>query len=440
MTRESHNAPGQNRDDGDADPDLVLELNFVPDWARKPAASSTIVVRRTDGSKPNNRDRRPERRDRGPRPAAGGSGRSDRRPDRRDRSPSSPRIPLPHLQVRFLPDDRQLATIIKKMRTSGRAYPLPELVALFLSKPEACRVKLERQANEPAFHQCRSCGAVTLTRDTMTTHLLHHHLDDVFDITTEIGEPATGNFVCVMRCGLSGDILGPPNHNSFAEQVDRMHKTRFPQMSSEAYRQQLESVHDEALISEWKEASRTRTRYRLKGSNGDGEPWRWARAASHYLTAVAPKQSRETRRASVGYATLAEGEDRQIAELVSAALRREQRAPRSLTIAIRGALRHKQFHLFKAGSNIVFVTATKPTPLDPATAVESIREVLAHLREKPGCSRPDLVKSLRPGATAQSPEAAEILTPLSWLAERGHIIEFYNGALAVPLSGKKPRT
>jgi hypothetical protein len=99
---------------------------------------------------------------------------------------------------------------------------------------------------------------------------------------------------------------------------------------------------------------------------------------------------------------------------------------------MRAAFRHLHLHTFKAGKNINFVTAVKPDPIPPDAAVDSIREVLEFLANHPGSTRQQLVEGLRPGAEKDSPEAHEILNPIRWLVEKGHIIEFFNGTLSVP--------
>jgi hypothetical protein len=80
-----------------------------------------------------------------------------------------------------------------------------------------------------------------------------------------------------------------------------------------------------------------------------------------------------------------------------------------------------------------FVTAVEPVPLDPSVAIPSIKEVLSYLRENPGCTRQQMVQALRPEAEADSDDVKALLQPLYWLVDRGHIIEFFNGTLSVPL-------
>ena len=39
-----------------------------------------------------------------------------------------------------------------------------------------------------------------------------------------------------------------------------------------------------------------------------------------------------------------------------------------------------------------------------------------------------------PGIREDAPEVTEVLSPLRWLTERGHVVEFSNGTLSVPTS------
>jgi hypothetical protein len=43
-----------------------------------------------------------------------------------------------------------------------------------------------------------------------------------------------------------------------------------------------------------------------------------------------------------------------------------------------------------------------------------------------------LAAALAPGLTPDSANVAEIINSLVWLIDRGHVIEFMNGTLAVP--------
>ena len=70
-------------------------------------------------------------------------------------------------------------------------------------------------------------------------------------------------------------------------------------------------------------------------------------------------------------------------------------------------------------------------------AHQPIAEVLQFLREHPGCTRKQMVDQLRPDAGDDSAKVAEVISPLRWLIEKGHVIEFFDGTLAVPTAAAK---
>ena len=277
---------------------------------------------------------------------------------------------------------------------------------------------------------------VALDQSLLAAHVLKQHLADYFVVEEKLSDPPAGQFVCVAKCGLSGTLLGPPNHHSYAEKSHEIHRTRYPEMSWDEYQSRIQMVRDPALIEQWKEESRKQTLYRRKQAGGEpGEPMKMAEAEALVLKEIAPTAVQDTRRATVPAVVAREIEDRALMTAVREAWQKENRFPLMLTIALRGAFRHRRLYVFKAGKGIDFVSSVQPVPLEPEHAVEPIRQVLSYLREHPGCTRQSLVEALRPGLPADAPEIKDVLTPLAWLIERGHIIEFFNGTLSVPLKG-----
>ena len=103
-----------------------------------------------------------------------------------------------------------------------------------------------------------------LAEEEVRTHLLATHLDDFYEVEEIVTEPPAGNFVCVARCGLSGEWLGPPNHHSFNARVQEMLRTRFADMNEETYRSRIEMVRTPEAVNQWREQCRKKTVYRRK--------------------------------------------------------------------------------------------------------------------------------------------------------------------------------
>ncbi|MEI6150133.1 MAG: hypothetical protein WCS01_13615, partial [bacterium] len=301
--------PEADKSDG-----LLIDLNFVPSWARKPPSGALGGGRESagfedraqngrsssrrggggggaspEGAQPLDGGRRaasgqpvrapvakvgvmrggrPFDRDSSSRASTGTQGRRDfgdrgRGPfndssfpgDRTgDGAPGDERLKA--IEVSFLPERHGLAPLAHRLARSWRAYSLFEVASLFLSKPEYHAIKLEVRPGPDStveLFQCLGCKAVFLNRDALANHAFSKHFDRFCRKEETEGEAPKGNFVCVSRCGLSGALLGPPNYHSYNERVLEIHRTRYPGMPIEAYRQRIETLHDPAMIEKWKE-------------------------------------------------------------------------------------------------------------------------------------------------------------------------------------------
>jgi hypothetical protein len=462
------------RESSSATDDIILELNFVPQWARKPADEvryggfddrDSGRGRRSGGgggrsggrggfSPPgrdrNQRDRRPPPRD-GSRPPArdgqqGGPQARNQPPRGQSSYPRDPsrgrfeREPLRNVpvNVRFLPEQSALSGLVRQVSSSKRAYPLIDLASLLMSKPGCCFVKLEvdSASKDATLYQCKVCRTLSSERSQIEAHVMSDHLDDYFDIDEVEGEKPSGAFVCVAKCGYSGTFLGPPNHHSYAESVRRMHTARFSNIDFITYKERIQLSHDPEDVERWKEQAAKTVQYRLKeGTDEEREPMVLTNAERYMRTNVVPKSVVATKRAVVSEEIAHKIQDQDLKRALRDEWMNESRFPLKVSFALRAAFKHKHLHVFKAGKGkgVNFVTAVQPVPLDPERAIPAIHDVLSYLRENPGCTRQQMVQALRPDSDPASDEVKALLSPLYWLVDRGHIIEFFNGTLSVPL-------
>lgn len=424
----------------------VIELNFVPSWARKPASENRYEGRDGSGGGDTRRREPREARDRrrppGDRGGPGGRGRNGRPSDipQAAREPceelSDPR--LNDLDVAFLPERRGLAPLAHRLARSVRAFSLFEVSSLFLSKPDFYAVKLSLPANAAeslVLCQCGECRAVFLDQEPAAVHAFARHFDKFCRKDEKETEPPKGNFVCVARCGLSGTLLGPPNHHGFNDRVMEMHRTRFAHLSFEAYRQKIENVHDAALIEKWKDEMRRQITYHF----GEGEKAasfsRFVDAETWFREHCLPGLIREGKHFVVPGSVVETLDDGRLKKHILDARQREARFPLKLSVTLRLAFRHFGMHTFKTGDGHTFITAVAPSAMDPTHAIPGIREVLDFVAAHPGCTVQELYAGLRPpapDAPAPAEPPADVATQLRWLVEKGHVIEFSDGRLAVP--------
>jgi len=463
------------------DGDLVLDLNFVPQWARRPADAVRFArfddaehEGRHGGSRAGDRGGRDMRVERRSRPQADRPRRRERGAEEPVRRPEAPRMPgdapvsrdadggrslparrpvagsesvreamppevLP-LNVRFLPERKPLGDLIRRISATNRAYPLLELASLLMAQEGCCYVKIEIQQQSGDFRlfQCRHCRTLALSLERMESHVMEDHLDMFFDVQEETVPPPSGVFVCVAKCGYSGVLLGPPNHHSYAEAVKRVHAERYANMDFDVYRRHIQTSHSAEDVARWKEESSKRVVYRLKAT---GDAMSWSDAQRHMRTEVLPGAVEQVRRTVLSEKEAHAVRDPAIRRTIRIEWQDESRFPIHLAFALRAAFRHRGLHQFKTGGGhgkgVNFVTAVKPVPMDPDTAVAEIRDALLFLRAHPGCTRVEMVEALRPGADPASDEVRSLLQPIHWLVEKGHIIEFFNGTLSVPMSSRR---
>lgn len=412
--------------------DMTLDLNFVPKWARKPPGDNHYRKKEYTEAPPRRErrersgERRPPREKRPLRPRTGQGERI---------RPREPVRELP-VSVSFLPEQKRLASLVRQIHHSRRAYPLMDLANLFIQDAEGYLVKIEANKDAPDFfiYQCRLCKAVACSEEMIKQHLMAKHLSDVYDKEVIETDPPAGDFVCVARCRRSGVLLGPPNHHSYTDKLNELHQSRFSHLPLEEYKLDIEIVRDEELIEQWKQESRTKTVYKLK-SDPEAEPVDLHKAEADFMQDL-PSQYEKTSRAILPSKIAQNLEDRNITHAIRKVWSKENHFPLSMSFAMRAAFRHMHLHLFKAGK-INFVTHIKPHPIKPEDTIESIAEVLLFLKEHPGSTRRHLLDVLHPSLDPESKEAKAALQPLSWLIERGHIIEFFNGTLSVPLGRRR---
>jgi hypothetical protein len=437
------------------DDEILLDLNFVPQWAKKEPSANHYSSEDERSERRGSRERSGPRRGRDgfdtrpsrPPPRRGPEGdRPERRmpaasrpPQREVRevrdeaAPRSPqRVELP-VEIKFLPEQLWLSSIVRQIHHSKRAYPLMDLANLFLSDPKGHLVKIEIQSGAEGFklYQGKRSKLVATDRDTLVRQMTEDHLDDFFVKEELQTEPPVGVFPCI---GKVDDLLiGPPNHHSYADRLAEIHRTRYASMPFERFKQRVQSVRDEALIEQWKQESSRKTIYRLKDApEGEAREFTLVQAGEYIRTRLADSEIEEVSRAVLPSALARQIKDPNLLRMVRDAWERETRFPLSVSFALRAAFRHLHLQTFKAGRNINFVTAVKPDPIAPGKAVERIRLVLEYLAEHPGSTREQLVEGLCPGVPKESPQVQEVLNPLRWLIEKGHLIEFFNGTLAVP--------
>jgi hypothetical protein len=459
--------------------DLSSDWQFLPAWAQEaPATEKYAGYRGDEGDRPQRRgdrgkhgDRRPPRRDAGPRRDGGsspGGSRGDfRRPGRgeRDRDtrgggrfenrPMRPEPPpLVAVHVAFRPDDRGVESLARQLKISARAYPLFQIAQMILEKPERHTVTLSvvkgagGAVAQPLF-LCALDSTLWLSADEAAAHLLEKHFATFYQAERTPCDPPKGTYTFVAQCGISGVILGPPNHHDYQNNLRRLHTDRFDRMPFEAFKLGVKIVKDEVVVKKWLEEQSFKTEYNCLNVSEPLKLATRAEAEQHFRQSHLPSLVK-----SVESHTLTAGSPRALpcrplATLLRVQLEEQRRFPLQMATLLSQLFASHGLQFFKREKTITHVCVARPHHLDmEATPVsDGVRRIMEFVHATPRCTRKMLIDALAPAPAlpaaaapaqggadaAEKPqptaEQSALLADLHWVLHQGHVIEFSSGLM-----------
>ncbi len=483
--------------------DLDLEKLFLPSWAQEqPASNRFEKYTGTEGDQPERRrggsrgdsfgggggggrprtGSGPRPGGAGPRPAGpggaaggprfGGGGGGDRRKDgpRRDdrggarfqrpERPAAP-APLPEIAVTIVPVEHGVESLARQIRVTGRAYPLFQIAQLVLDKPERYSVNLAVRKNsdgtpkQPLF-SCALDDTPWLSEEEAVAHILKNHFATFYTPERTPTEPPKGVYTFVAQCGLSGVILGPPNHHDYQNQLHKLHNERFSRMPFEAFKARVKIVREEAVVKKWVEDQSFKTEFvclnvpeplRLASQEDVEKHFR----AVHKDAIVKSVESYTI--AGVPSRTL---KSHELQRLIRAEWEQQKHFPLPLATSLSRSFASHGLHFFKVNKTVTHVAVARPQylDLDASPVSENIKRIVNYINEHPKCSRRKMVEALAPApvvtvieiapdapkapAADQAVPTAEqtaLIADLHWLIHQGHVLEFADGKLE---TAKKP--
>jgi hypothetical protein len=498
--------------------DLDLDKLFLPAWAQEPATGNRYAKfqgepegdrreRRGDrfgpGRPRDERRDRPPRREGGP-PAGQDRGRPPRSDDRgprrpqwadrdegRDRPPAPPQ-PFQEITLTLRPEEKGVDSLARQIRMTGRAYPLFQIAQLILEKPERHMVAFDVKKNaegqplQPLF-LCALDDTLWLSEQEAVTYVLDRHFGTFYQAERTATEPPKGKYTFVAQCGLSGAILGPPNHHEYQNQVRKLHAERFSRMPFEVFKSRIRIVREEAVVKKWIDDQSWKTEFVCLNVP---EPLRVATREAlekhfrevHLANIIKPVDS-YTLNGKAARSLRSPG----LVRLVREAVDQQRRFPLQISTTLSQQFASRGLQFFKVNRFVTHVSVARPHFLDLETTPvsEGVRGIVRFIEAHPKCSRRQLVESLAPTPVAApipapaeaipvaplaegepggvptvppvgetpapqaaaaptapavepagpTPEQNAVIGDLHWLIHQGHVIEFANGTLE---TAKKP--
>ncbi len=424
---------GPHRDEGRRDGPRPPRRDFGAQGAQRPGQSRGGPGGSGGGRPGQSRD--------GQRSPQGGGDRFRRDEPREYRPPE----PLPDIFITLLPDEKGVESIARQIKMTGRAYPLFEIAKLVLQKPERQQVKIDVIKQDDKILQplflCALDDTLWLKEDEAVAHVLDRHFATFYQAERTPTDPPKGVYTFVGQCGMSGAILGPPNHHDYQNQLRKLHAERFSRMNFEDFKSRVKIVKDEAIVKKWIEDQSFKTEFvclnvadapRLQNREEVEKHFRETHLANivkevetHTMTGLASRQLRCT----------------PIQRLLREAWEDQRRFPIKLATVLSQLFAQHGLQFFKVNKTITHVSVARPHFLDLETTPVSdgVKKIVEFITANPKCSRRKLIEGLAPSIQTESTEPTSeqtaIIGDLHWLIHQGHVIEFADGILE---TAKKP--
>ena len=370
--------------------------------------------RRREGRGRPGGDRRDDRD--GRRPRGGRDGRDrDRRPYR------EPRPSMEGVDVKLVPMEAGIEHLAKQIRLTGRAYPVFDLAKLVLAGRNRYRVGFRfRDAGEPGpMVRCRPDGSLWLSMPDAIRHFLRSESFSTYYRGDEVEvDPPKGRFTSIAVCGITGELLGPPNYHEYPLNVARIHRERFSTMPLDVYKRRVKVEHGEEIVEKWIEQKKKSTTYTwLQGGEGEeGEEERVFKSLAEVEAHFTKTHAEEVfENASTAFVS-GDIPGNHLAGPLLNLLRREvddqRHNPIGLVRELCGQFETIGLKFIKRKKKL-FVLRSKPRPLkDSVTVSDSVRRILDHIRDHPGGDLNEVVADLAPPTEPTGPtEPAEPTEP-----------------------------
>ena len=480
--------------------ELDLDLEFLPAWAQKPNDAKPFAnYAGEERSRARGRgdwgDRSPRQRDDNRGRDFKGRGDRDRKRDGdRDRGPGGsrdggqrprfqkpdgkrpfdkkggfrrndppPRPPL-ELDVALQPEKNGVESLARQIKHTGRSYPLFDIARLILAKPERYLVVLKTRKKEdgsvaqPLFF-CQVDETVWLSEDQALDHVLSRHFDTFYKTDKTEIDPPKGTYTFVAQCGMSDQILGPPNYHGYQDKLRALHADRFSRLPFDVFKSRVKIIHDEEVVKQWLDDQSWKTEYiainlpeeaRLESREAVREHFR-----EHHLSNLISGVSDVALKASV----FNKKTPPRMQNLVRYAIDDQRRFPLKIVNMLSQEFSSHGLQFFKRKKSVTHVSVSRPhhLNLDHTPVSDSIRNIVTFVVDNQNCTRrmildkfvpePDKPESAEVPAegdapkpdTPLSPERTAILSDLHWLVHQGHVVEYANGQMEIAPKPQPPQ-
>jgi len=348
------------------------------------------------------------------------------------------------------------------VRHTGKTFSLFDIARILLRNPASYTIDLTSAPKQPEgpFWVVDLDHSVWLSREAAVRHLLRKKRDEFYRAETVETEPPKGNFPVVAVCGMSGVLLGPPNHHDFERKLRELHRERFSRLDFETFRSRLKMERDPEVIEKWRTEASKATEYYPLNVESPEKLADLAAVERHFADHHAAAHIKFVDIAPVPGDPKTTAVDSALAPLLNHARTEEERFPLRLAQSLSRALSGAGLRFHKSANRTTFVSASRPRylNLEETPVSDSIRKILETIRAKKSIRRGQLLDLLGPtpvvaDASSAAPSEPPAITPvptdpareavvndLLWLTHEGYVVEYADGRLeSVPPPKHPPK-
>jgi hypothetical protein len=261
-------------------------------------------------------------------------------------------------------------------------------------------------------------------------------------------EPPKGNYTSVALCRSTGTFLGPTNYHGYQVAIRRLYEERFSRRMSfpEFQRSEVEVVTSEEAVADWKaEVSKQTSFHTLK----EAEVIKFKtlqEAEAHFRKHYLPQLIKSATTLECSGKAARDLPERPLLTAAREAFDKELAYPGGLVHGLRHFFDEQGLQVFKHRKRVLYVSAIRPKrATDTAGFADGPATLLSIIGESPRITKRDLAVKLLGAAAPDEPETPEhaarktqIASDLHYLIHAGHVIEFADGRLDLPLAPVPP--
>jgi hypothetical protein len=194
----------------------------------------------------------------------------------------------PYYSVMFYPEDSSFNTLVQTIRKSCRTVELFEIARTVVAKtdrfvvvvshkpsasaapgkpgeaPASAETPAAGKAARPLLHISVPDGIPFESDEAAVAHVMSKHLDKFFEAAEVEVDPPKGNFQVINKCGVTGELLGPPNYHRYNQIVQQHYAAKISRMPFDLYKNRIETIRDPEVVNQWLAKMKKTTRYTWK--------------------------------------------------------------------------------------------------------------------------------------------------------------------------------